>query len=104
MHDAAVEPAEQIDALLAVRFPRIFPTDDRVFEDRLATREIEIAVFDIAQALCFISSRHVLIVATIKRVVLRVFVKLVDEDVKGCSQLATMMRDQSSGGNTVGAM
>ena len=51
MHDAAVEPAEQIDALLAVRFPRIFPTDDRVFEDRLATREIEIAVFDIAQAL-----------------------------------------------------
>ena len=51
MHDAAVEPAEQIDALLAIRFTRIFPGDDREFEDRLATREIETAEFDIAQAL-----------------------------------------------------
>ena len=80
MHDAAVEPAEQIDALLAIRFPRIFPTDDRVFEDRLATREIEIAVFDIAQALCLIPSCHVLIVATIKEIVLGVFVRPIDED------------------------
>jgi hypothetical protein len=35
VHDDALKPAEQIDSVLAIGLPGIFPSDDRPVEDSL---------------------------------------------------------------------
>ena len=66
VHDDAIEPAEQIDPLFAIRYAGIFPSDDWSIEDRFAAHKIELVVSDVANALRFIPGRHALIVATKK--------------------------------------
>ena len=48
LHDDAVQPAEQVDPLLAVRFADIFPSDDRAIEDCLATNEVQAVDLEVA--------------------------------------------------------
>ena len=54
VHDDAIEPAEQIGPLFAIRYAGIFPGDDRPIEDRFAAHKIELVVSDVANSLRFI--------------------------------------------------
>jgi hypothetical protein len=64
MHNDAIKPPEQIDSLLTIGFPGIFPSDDWSIEDSLATNEVKSVAFDVAEAFRFVPGRHALIVAT----------------------------------------
>ena len=51
VHDDAIEPAEPIDPLFAIRYAGIFPGDNRAIEDGFATNEVEFVDFNVTKAL-----------------------------------------------------
>jgi hypothetical protein len=51
VHNDAFKPAEQIDSLLSIGFPGIFPGDDWSIEDSFTTSEVQSVVFDVAKTL-----------------------------------------------------
>jgi hypothetical protein len=64
MHDDTVKPTEQIDPLLPIGLPGIFPGDNRSVESSFATKEIQSMVPDVVASLRVVPCRHAFIVAT----------------------------------------
>jgi len=64
VHDDAIKPPQQVDPLLAVGFPGIFPGDDRSIENSFATNEVKSVTLDVEKTLWFVPGRPNLIVAT----------------------------------------
>ena len=58
VHDATLEPAEQIDALLAVDVSIVFRRHHRMIENRLTVDEVELVFGDVLQSLGFVKRDH----------------------------------------------
>jgi hypothetical protein len=64
MHDDTVKPTEQIDPLLPIGLPGIFPGDNRSVEGSFATKEIQSMFPDVVVSLRVVPCWHAFIVAT----------------------------------------
>ena len=68
MDDLAIEPTQQVDSLLPVVQPVVFPSGDWSIEYRFASHKVHLVVFDVQQSLRLVPGHHALIVSTKSRV------------------------------------
>jgi len=63
VHNDTAQPTEQIDPLLPLGFTGILPCDDWAVKDRFTPHKVQFVSLEVAKALCFVPTRHNLIVA-----------------------------------------
>jgi hypothetical protein len=58
MDDSILQPAEQVDALLAIGYARVFSGDDGSIENRLTALKIHSVVVEIGSSLPLVPCDH----------------------------------------------
>jgi len=58
MYQVTVQKAQDVDPLLAIAFPVIFPRHDRMIEHRIAPRKVDPMLAEVFLALRFIPGHH----------------------------------------------